>query len=126
MKIWFNISSRYALDRKFLRGGILKFLKKRRVAEEAVLSVRVGGDRLLRQLKKKYWNEDETTDVLSFSQLEGEVGEKKADGGLYLGDVVVSFPQARKQARQYGRTVDQVVLELILHGVKHLLGEHHR
>ena len=105
---------------------ILKFLKKRRVAEEAVLSVRVGGDRLLRQLKKKYWNEDEITDVLSFSQEEGKVGEKKADGGLYLGDVVVSFPQARKQARQYGRTVDQVVLELILHGAKHLLGEHHR
>lgn len=126
MKIWFNISSRYALDRKFLRGEILKFLKKRRAAEETVLSVRVGGDRLLRQLKKKYWDKDETTDVLSFSQLEGEVGEKKADGGLYLGDVVVSFPQARKQARQYGRTVDQVVLELILHGVKHLLGEHHR
>ena len=50
---------------------------------------------------------------------------ESADGSRYLGDIVVSFPQAERQASEFNNTVGREVQELIIHGVFHLLGYDH-
>lgn len=43
----------------------------------------------------------------------------------FLGDVAISFEQARRQAAEYGHAVSQEIEILMLHGVLHLIGMDH-
>jgi probable rRNA maturation factor len=42
-----------------------------------------------------------------------------------LGDVVISVEKAKEQAEQRGRTLDEEMVALLIHGVVHLLGYDH-
>jgi probable rRNA maturation factor len=84
-------------------------------AEE--LSVVVCGDARMRSLNRRYRGKDRTTDVLSFPA-------GPAAGG-FLGDLVISVPEARRQARRGGVAFRAVMEKLLLHGLLHLLGYDH-
>jgi probable rRNA maturation factor len=75
-------------------------------------------------LELKYFNRDEVTDVLSFPLDEGETMPEDVDGHN-LGDVVVCYPQAKRQAMQWNRLIDEEIEFLACHGLLHLLGVHH-
>lgn len=84
------------------------------------ISVTLVGDKKMQGLNKKHLNRDYSTDVLSFN-----IDESQKDGTYYLGDVVVNKDQAKRQASEYGNTLEKEVAELVEHGVLHLLGVHH-
>ena len=42
-----------------------------------------------------------------------------------MGDVVISFPQAQRQALRRSQPVDQEMALLIVHGILHLVGHDH-
>lgn len=88
---------------------------------DAELSVLVVSDREMRRLNRVWRGRDRSTDVLSFSQTEGEGG---SPGGL-LGDVVISVDTARRQAAERGVAVGTEADRLLIHGVLHLLGYDH-
>ena len=123
--------SRYPVNRKSIRKTIEAVLGERSISGSIEVSVSIVGDRKMRSLNKKYRGKLETTDVLSFSQVEGEISAKKLknvsypDGVLRLGDIVISFPQARKNAVKKEVLVDEEINFLIGHGLLHLLGIHH-
>ena len=62
------------------------------------LSVTVTDDETVRGLNREYAGEDEVTDVLSFSQQEGEELVGPPGGVQALGEVVIAYPQAARQA----------------------------
>ncbi len=76
-------------------------------------------NREIRNLNRKYRGVNRATDVLAFSQREGEF--KKISPGL-LGDIVISLPQAKIQARALGHSFKEEMAVLIIHGILHLLG----
>lgn len=84
------------------------------------IGVSLVGNKEMRALNKKHREIDAPTDVLSFNYAEEDSTQKD-----YLGDVVVSIDKAREQAREYGKTYEQEVADLVAHGVLHLLGIHH-
>lgn len=90
--------------------------------EKNELSVLFVGDDHMRGLNREWRGKDSTTDVLSFSQLEGSAAPKP---GAMLGDVVVSVDRLRSQAAVGGWSADQELVRLVLHGVLHLLGFDH-
>lgn len=81
-------------------------------------------DREILALNRNYAGEDHATDVLSFSQIEGESPPGTASAKL-LGDVVISIETARRQAQAGGRTLGQELFHLAVHGLVHLLGYDH-
>ncbi len=87
------------------------------------LAVRFVSDREIRRLNATYRYRDQPTDVLSFpGQIEAPglpVGER------HLGDVAISVPAARRQARRLGHSVARELRILLLHGVLHCLGHDH-
>jgi probable rRNA maturation factor len=89
---------------------------------EAELSILVTDDEEICSLNRLYRNADRPTDVLSFSQLEGE-GPSTTSG--LLGDVVISWETAQRQAGELGHTVLDEMKRLLVHGVLHLLGFDH-
>ena len=89
--------------------------------EVSELSVLFTGDQEIRALNRDYRGKDKATDVLSFSQLEGEEGGVS----LSLGDIVISLEYAKSQATRFKVTLDQEVLRLLIHGTLHLYGFDH-
>jgi probable rRNA maturation factor len=83
----------------------------------------------IQELNRRYLDEDRPTDVLSFPMFETKFDEdcfvSPPDGTLRIGEVIISYPQAKKQAREHGHRVKKEVAILIIHGVLHLLGYDH-
>ena len=75
----------------------------------------------IHQLNQIYRQRDRPTDVLSFSQREGEFPGPEA----VLGDVVISIETAERQATERGHSLRAEILELLAHGLLHLLGFDH-
>jgi probable rRNA maturation factor len=86
------------------------------------LSLVLTDDETLRRLNGIYRKKDTPTDVLAFSQLEGE---GNVASGKLLGDVVVSVPTARRQAKERGCELMAELTMLLAHGLLHLLGWDH-
>jgi probable rRNA maturation factor len=87
---------------------------------EAEVSLDLIGDGRMRRLNRRYRGQDCTTDVLAFA-----MREAKGPRSPLLGDVVISVPTAARQAAEAGRTLDQELTALLIHGVLHLLGFDH-
>jgi probable rRNA maturation factor len=120
-----SADSRYPFDRKGVREALLSTLKEQEMFTGTVkISFSVVGERKIRELEKKYFGEDKVTDVLSFPLKEGEEMPEDFDG-VNLGDIVVCYPQAKRQAMQWNRIVDEEIIFLARHGLLHLLGIHH-
>jgi probable rRNA maturation factor len=110
------------------------------------VSLVVAGDETLQSLNREFRGLDEVTDVLSFS---GSVpgrweGDGEAPGDRYLkpgeeempfvippgeapplGEVIISYPQACRQALERGEPALRELALLIVHGVLHLGGHDH-
>jgi probable rRNA maturation factor len=85
-------------------------------------SIVLTGDDQIQNLNRIYRKKDRPTDVLAFSQLEGE---HVAQAGRLLGDVIVSVPTARRQAAAARRDLAAELTMLLAHGLLHLLGWDH-
>jgi probable rRNA maturation factor len=118
------VESRYKLDRKRIKQAVEHVLKTKGMTGNVEVSVAIVGSRKMRTLNNKYRNMDKATNVLSFSQLEGEATVLPSDT-LVLGDVVVCYPVAIEDAARDNMLVDRKISDLVAHGLLHLLGEHH-
>lgn len=101
----------------------LTLLARRVLAEEGSqlnLQIIFAGDVLLRDLNHRYRSKDRTTDVLSF-HVPGVAGLEPEGGEIYI-----SLPQARRQARRYRHSLGSELERLVVHGTLHLLGFDHR
>ena len=105
------------------------------------VSLVIADDDTVRALNAEYRGIDKTTDVLSFAyDNEGEYygeGDAPSDWSADedfvlppgessgLGEVIVSYPQAVRQAREAGHSLDLELAHLITHGILHLMGHDH-
>ncbi len=120
--------SRFPINRKKIREKIGDVVERHKMRGNVCVEVLVVGDRKMRTLNRTYRKVDQTTDVLSFPLEDPEqpvAFAKPPDGMLWLGSVVVSYPQAVAEAGEEGMLVDDKISFLIEHGIQHLLGIHH-
>ncbi len=129
IEVLIKSDSRYPVDRKRLRRRLVEELEKLKLGGNVEVSVAVVGSRKMKALNKKYRQLDKATNVLSFPLQNSETRSAgfvyPEDEMLYLGDIVICYPEARKQAGQYRMFVDEWLGELAAHGLEHLLGHHH-
>jgi probable rRNA maturation factor len=89
--------------------------KVRRLARQILgdrnLSIAFVTDRAIRKLNRAHLKHDFATDVLAFPL-----------GTDLLGEVVISAPCARRQARLRSISVEEELLRYVAHGILHLLG----
>lgn len=109
---------------------ILKALRKAAQSENlppADVAVTVVDNKQIHELNKEYRQVDRPTDVLSFPLWEpGEdwvIAEEEET--VPLGDIVISYPQAKEQAEEYGHSIERELGFLAVHGFLHLLGYDH-
>ena len=92
---------------------------------ESELSLDLVGDHRMQRLNRDYRQRDRTTDVLAFSTREAIMPRGLSCRTSLLGDVVISLPTAIRQARAAGRSIDEELAILLVHGVLHLCGYDH-
>lgn len=80
--------------------------------EEA--SIAFVDDASMTSLNRKFRHKNKTTDVLTFP-----------GDAPFLGDIVISLDQARRQARDEKHSLATEVRYLLLHGVLHAMGYDH-
>ncbi len=106
--------------------GILKALGWK----NALVSLLLVGDRKIQQFNRLYLGENRPTDVLAFSQIAGkrpvtasQVMKKQGRREpVFLGDIMISVPTARRQAREYGNRFRYELCFYFCHGILHLMG----
>jgi probable rRNA maturation factor len=125
--ILLHVEPRFA---KAVRKRALSALARRALtAEEATapgeLSVVITDDETVRELNRRYRGEDAPTDVLSFALGEGTGFVLPPGRARQIGEVVISYPMARRQAHAAGHRADFELAHLLVHGILHLLGHDH-
>lgn len=96
-------------------------LKAQNVNLNASATLRITNNRMIRQYNREWLGNDNPTDVLAFENAytDPETGEE------YLGDILISFEKARKQARIAGHSLQEEIEMLLVHGLLHLTGHDH-
>lgn len=107
---------------------ILEMRRRARAMLDAVrmtsaeLSIVLTGDAEIQELNRAYRGKNRPTDVLAFAQRDGPLAHLAGD---ILGDVVLSVPTARRQARAHRHNLVSELTMLLAHGILHLLGWDH-
>ena len=94
---------------------------------EAEVSISLVDDAAITDLNRDHRGLHKPTDVLSFSQLEGEELAGLPEGEpVLLGDIVISVERCLEQAADYGHSFERELGFLTAHGMLHLLGYDHQ
>jgi probable rRNA maturation factor len=120
-------SFREHFDSRWLKKLTEKILSSQKVAAGVEVGVVIVGQERIKELNSKYLGENEPTDVLSFPMRpeESTAFIPPPDGVEHLGEVIISYPQAVKQAEEHSHSVKRELAVLLVHGVLHLLGYDH-
>lgn len=98
----------------------VKTIKEARGKE---LSIAFVSDRKIKELNKIFRDKNLTTDVLSFPYEPDQYDYLETEN--FLGDIVISLEQAKRQASENNLTLELEIKQLILHGILHLCGYDH-
>ena len=116
---------------KLVRRRPLSVLARRTLDSEGVVppaevSVVITDDAQVHELNRSYRGVDAPTDVLSFG-LGDDDGDFVSPPGSarQLGEVIISYPTASRQAEQARHGIDEELAHLLVHGLLHLLGYDH-
>jgi probable rRNA maturation factor len=101
---------------------IFKFnsLKRRRFS----LTILLTDNSKIKYLNKKFRNNNKTTDVLSFPNLEPADLKKKTNTEIYLGDIALSYEIINRRSKDSNFNLE--FDKMWIHGYLHLLGYDHK
>ena len=107
---------------KKLKVLFIKHLPKSkiRLVEKSTLTLLITNNSEIQKLNYKHRRINKPTDVLSFHLDKTEQIKNK-----YLGDIVISYEKAKKQAKEKHFPIESELLMLLIHGYLHLLGYDH-
>lgn len=115
VNVLISSDSRYPVSRPKIRAAVEAVLKQEKISGNIEVSILICGRRKSQELAKKYLQDNQPHNVLSFP----------LETFPILGDIAVCYPIAQEEANRDNVLVDTKINELISHGVLHLLGEHH-
>jgi probable rRNA maturation factor len=114
---------RIEVDQDELRRKTAYILEGLGCKSSAMISISVVDSKEMARLNDKYLGRQGPTNVLAFSQLEGEDAPVHRD---LLGDVVICADVAVDDAGKLGYSHDEMIAYLLIHGILHLVGyDHH-
>ena len=88
------------------------------------VSILLTDDAQIQALNSEYRQLDKPTNVLSFAARD-EDSPLPPDGPILLGDVIIAYQTAEREARDEGKSFADHLSHLVVHGVLHLLGYDH-
>ena len=109
-------SSRYKINRSLIKKTVGDNLANYSLPSTAVLNIVFIGKKKMKTISKKYKQENLALPVLSFSYLSESVTQENL-----IGEIVICYPQAVLLAAEKDKKVDNIILQLINHGIENIL-----
>ena len=103
------------VSQKYINHIVESVLKKCKV-RGVDFSLHLIGDQKMKRLNRQYRGQEKTTDVLSFAM----------EDGKDLGDIFISVPQIKRQAKLFEVSMKEEFTRIFIHGILHLLGYNHQ
>jgi probable rRNA maturation factor len=119
------------VDKSWLEKIARVVLEAEVISPSTEIGLLITDNKTVQKLNRIYRGENKPTDVLAFQMTPSINQENEGlfvsppDGIRHLGEVVISYPQAVKQASEHGHDVMHELALLIVHGMLHLLGYDH-
>jgi probable rRNA maturation factor len=99
------------------------------------MSLVLADDALVQTLNRDYRDKDKPTNVLSFALLDDlddtdestdDVLARDEGMPILIGDVILAFETVQREALEQGKSFEDHLTHLVIHGVLHLLGYDHQ
>lgn len=97
------------------------------------LSITIVNNQKIQDINRNYRSIDQVTDVISFALEDDDeedlpifFEEGEDPFPRLLGDIIISFNQAKEQAEEYGHSFERELAFLVVHGFLHLNGYDHQ
>ncbi|MBI2552293.1 rRNA maturation RNase YbeY [Candidatus Uhrbacteria bacterium] len=136
-----EIVVRYELSSAKKYDGVVKKIiehaaKNVKYPSGTAVSVSFVGDEKMRAFNSQYRGKDRTTNVLAFGttkerknkrtkEQSSSLVHKSLRSSVDLGDIFISLPEAKREAKKCGWTMNYEIARLALHGFLHLLEYDH-
>lgn len=117
----FPANSTKQIDQAQIESTVQATLDHQRISTKSDLTVAIVDDARIQQLNRDFLGVDAPTDVLAFPA--GHIDPDTNQS--YLGDVIISYPAASRQAEQAKHPTSDEIRLLVVHGVLHLIGHDH-
>lgn len=129
MKLIFNNKTQFEADPELLKlfnNAVSSSLEYEGFSDNVEVGLNLVDNDEIKSLNKKFRGCDRVTDVLSFPLIDFE-GELPDFSGhiVALGDIVICVERARKQAEEYGHSLNRELGFLTVHSMLHLMGYDH-
>ena|SRR3990167_5796298 len=109
-------SSRYKINRILIKKTVFDMLTNYSLPATAVLNIVFVGKKKMKAISKKYKQENLALPVLSFSYLTESINRENL-----IGEIFICYPQAVLLAAEREKKVDNIILQLINHGLNNIL-----
>jgi len=116
-----NKQKKVRLTLRPLENFALRSLRELKLKPDS-LAIAFVTDLEIARLNKTYRRKSRPTDVLSFP---APRPSKQKERNRFIGDIAIAPAVARRYAKKNGRTLENEICILILHGILHLLGYDH-
>ncbi len=127
VKVSFSKQSNYAVSAAPIKKKLANFFVKMGIVSDAEVSIAIVGEKRMMELGRKYLKDKKLHNVLSFTPTETKVNFIYPPGGpIHLGEIIVCYHEALREAKDENVLTDEKIYELIEHGAMHLLGIHHQ
>lgn len=125
--IYINIvkQQNYPISSVKVKKYLKEFFASHGIVSDAEVTVSFVGENEMLKLAKKYYKDTKLHNVFSFVESEVTNFTTNKKDRINLGETVVCFPVALKEAKKENKLIEEKVLELVGHSALHLLGIHH-
>jgi probable rRNA maturation factor len=127
IKVSVSKQSNYPVGAAVIKKRLSTFLEKQGIVSPAEVSVAIVGESKMTEIGNKYLKDKKLHNVLSFTPSESKGNfVYPPDGTIHLGEIVICYPLAVREAGEENVLTIERVCELAEHGALHLLGIHHQ
>ncbi|MFH1281111.1 MAG: rRNA maturation RNase YbeY [Candidatus Omnitrophota bacterium] len=111
-----NLQKKVPFRAEKIKKLIQRVLKGERVIKTGWINICFVDNPRIKKLNARFLKINEPTDVLAFN-----LSDKK-EKNVILADIIISAPEALKQARYFRTTADYELSLYVVHGILHILG----
>lgn len=114
------------VKKSFLEEIVKTSLDILRIKVNYNLGLLLVGNRFIKNLNREYRRINLSTDVLSFGVYDKKITPiDSPDKILYLGDVIISIDEAKKNSQKMGHPLESELAVLLIHGILHIFSFKH-
>lgn len=127
IKVLISKQSNFPVKTSWMKQKLADFFAKNGIVSDADVSIAIVSEKKMLEIGKEYLKDKKLHNVLSFTPDETR-GQFvfPPDSLIHLGEIVVCYQEAVRDAQKENVLIDERIYELIEHGALHLLGIHHK